>query len=209
MKGVGLGAVDVGKGFGRRATVGKAPERKGVAGRVQEAVYKTATLGGAVHLTKTRRYLYVPKTQLELYSSAGMKQLSVPAFGKLRRMTTLGSRRTDLFGTSPLAQATTRPSPLLTRPTGQVRVGSGAQDMAVGRLRGIAFPGGLNQAEKMAYAEIRANHDIDTKSHVISELMDMGIERREAIQAVEGLMKRKVVKRGKLFEGEPTLEVVR
>jgi len=203
-RGVAGGAVDVRRGFRQKGV-----QPRGTAGRVQRAAYKAATLGGQVRLTKTRKHLYVPKTQPELYSAAGMKKLSMPALGKLRQITALGARRTGLPSVSPLAQAATRPSPQLAKPMGMARVGSSAQDMAMERLRGISFPRGLSQNEKLSYAEIRANHDIDTKSHVVSELMDMGVEKREAIQAIEELMKRKVVSRGTPFKGEPTLEIVR
>jgi len=74
-------------------------------------------------------------------------------------------------------------------------------------LRGLSFPTGLTDTEKLAYAEIKANHDIDTKSHVVSELMDLGIDKMEALRSVEGLMQRRVVKRGQPFEGESTLTI--
>lgn len=192
--------------------------RSRLAGRVTKAITRTATLGGKVRLSKATKHLYVPKARPELYTTTAMRGLTTPSFGKkdsmrelitpsydkLRELTALGGKPRDLVGDSPLAQAVSRPLG-----AGTVSVGAGAQDMALERLRGITFPQGLTTNEKLAYAEIVRNNDIDTRSHIVSELMDLGVEKREAIRAVEKLVKTKVVKRGRSFEGEPTLVIVK
>ena len=115
--------------------------------------------------------------------------------------------RTTQSATSPLAKMSARTPTHLAKPMGFVKIGAQAQDVAMERLRGLSFPRGLTNTEKLAYAEIKANHDIDTKSHVVSELMDLGIDKMEALRSVEGLMQRRIVKRGQTFAGEPALEI--
>lgn len=190
-----------------------------------------STLGGAVRISKARKGYYVPKMEPSRYIPTGMKELTTPSAGhgmqtstlrrvgtpsyeKLRQATTFKPRqatavqpRMTTTSTSPIARMATGTPRHLAKPMGFVKIGSQAQDVAMERLRGLTFPTGLTNTEKLAYAEIKANHDIDTKAHVVSELMDLGIEKLEASRAIEGLLHRKIVKRGKPFDGEPTLEV--
>ncbi len=167
----------------------------------------------------------IAKGATEMYTAPGMKELhvpkpagamqtgtlrraSTPSYERMRQASTFKPRQTTTPATaSPLMRAATGASTHLAKPMGFVKVGSQAQDVAMERLRGLSFPTGLTNTEKLAYAEIKANHDIDTKSHVVSELMDLGIDKMEALRAVEGLMQRRVVKRGQTFAGEPALEI--
>ena len=86
-------------------------------------------------------------------------------------------------------------------------VKTATMEQAGARLRALAYPKGLTQNEQTAYQEIKANNDIDTKAHVVSEMMGMGIPRGEAIEAVNNLKRKGVVKEGREFDGAPTLEV--
>ena len=153
------------------------------------------------------RELHVPKPASAMQTGT-LRRASTPSYERMRQASTFKPRQTALQSTtSSLARAATGASTYLAKPMGFVKVGSQAQDVAMERLRGLSFPTGLTNTEKLAYAEIKANHDIDTKSHVVSELMDLGIDKMEALRAVEGLMQRRVVKRGQTFAGEPALEI--
>lgn len=157
-----------------------------------------------------------PGTGRELHTST-LRRAGTPSYEKLRQTTAFRSRQsqpqprttftTPAQSTSPIARMATGTPRHLAKPMGFVKIGSQAQDVAMERLRGLTFPTGLTNTEKLAYAEIKANHDIDTKSHVVSELMDLGIDKLEASRAIEGLLHRKIAKRGKPFDGEPTLEI--
>ena len=144
-----------------------------------------------------------------------LRRAGTPSYEKLRQATSFHhtaqprpSYTTTTSTMSPIARMATGSPRHLAKPMGFVKIGSQAQDVAMERLRGLTFPTGLTNTEKLAYAEIKANHDIDTKSHVVSELMDLGIDKLEASRAIEGLLHRRIVKRAKAFEGESTLEIV-
>lgn len=209
-------------------------EKTGAARRATKVIRNVATLGGAVSISKARKGYYVPKMDKSLYGTSGMRELTTPSPGRpmqagtlrragtpsyehLRQTTTFRPqqtapfqpRRTQPTTASPVAKMSARTPTHLAKPMGFIKVGSQAQDVATERLRGLTFPTGLTSSEKLAYAEIKANHDIDTKSHVVSELMDLGIDKMEALRAVEGLMQRRIVKRGQSFAGESTLEIAK
>jgi hypothetical protein len=75
-------------------------------------------------------------------------------------------------------------------------------------LKELNTPKGLNQPEQMAYAEIRANHDRDTASHVVSELRKLGVSKGEAEQALRSLLQKGHVRRVQDFQGEaPIFEI--
>lgn len=158
--------------------------------------------------------LHMPQSR-QAPQTGALRKAGTPSYEHLRQATTFKSRQAAPFQsrttqpttTSPLAKMSARTPTHLAKPMGFVKIGSQAQDVAAERLRGLTFPTGLTSSEKLAYAEIKANHDIDTKSHVVSELMDLGIDKMEALRAVEGLMQRRVVKRSQSFEGESTLEI--
>ena len=224
-------AKDTAKGFLKGDKTGKTDRMSGVAGRATKAIRGVSTLGGAVHISKARKGFYVPKMDKSLYGASGMQELTrpeprgaihtsalrragTPSYERLRQSTIPHTKQATTVQprgiqtpTSPVARMSSRTPTHLAKPMGFIKVGSQAQDIALERLRGLSFPTGLTTTEKLAYAEIKANHDIDTKSHVVSELMDLGIDKMEALRSVEGLMQRRVVKRGQSFEGESTLRI--
>lgn len=185
--------------------------------RFMGVVKGVATLGGAVRISKARKGYYVPKMEKGMYVPTSMRSLTTPkvspsihSFGSFGRMRQVASHKPSaVMPASPIAKRATSTPTHLAKPMKFVSIRTGESSMAMERLRGLTFPVGLTQTEKMAYAEIKANNDIDTKAHVVSELMELGVPKLEAHRAVEGLLHRKIVVRSKPFDGEPTLEIAR
>lgn len=75
------------------------------------------------------------------------------------------------------------------------------------QLRELSAPRGLSSSETAAYQEIRENDDIDTKSHIVSEMMDMGYSKAAASRAINSLAEKGVIKKAGRYEGESVYEI--
>lgn len=181
------------------------------------------TLGGPIKANKRTRELYLAsglsgrvKPSMKAYDISGMRALTAPGgLGAMRGVTS--------GGLSKLREATMPQTPQkgglgLQRPTmdlSQLREAGrlGASPLKVNLnfdvLRRMAVPRGWSRAEAMAFQEIVENHDQDTRSHVISELMALGVGKAEASKAISSLLRRRVIKQEGRFRGEPVLEVTR
>ncbi len=196
---------------------------------IARTVRKVATFGGPIGMRKQVAGLYLSTGMQKLNAPpTGMRSLTSPGKGSGSDLSALRNatnpfNRTLRTATTPQGSAlrgvTTLSGQRLREMTmikpvqnraivstqGTVRTSGLAQ--AEARFRALGYPKGLTQTEQVAYQEIKSNNDIDTKAHVVSELMSMGISRGEAIQAVDGLVRKGVVSKGREFDGAPTLEV--
>ena len=180
-----------------------------IASKVSGAIYKVATLGGPIVKTaEERRKLYFGKAAKGLYGISGtdweklhtpkaQKRLYAPDLGEVREVTT---PRLGLLGrTTRLENVSIKGS----------AVKSGEMNVALARLRRAVLPGGSSWIEHAALEEIKANNDRDTMRHVVSELSKLGISRQQAVEAVNSLLQKKVIRRTRDFKGEePVLELV-
>lgn len=195
----------------------KARARPGI-GKTASRILKIATLGGPPKFVRKELYLpmkkvvgtYIPTGMRRLttpgslggYKMPSLARASEPQLERLQRLTSLAAG-----GASPLSRVV-MPSRRLTAPP---RFASRAtKDVITStKMRELMLPRGLSPIERMAYVEIKGNNDIDTRSHVVSELMGMGVSKSEALRAVESLLRKRVIRQDRAFEGEPLLEVAR
>jgi hypothetical protein len=199
---------------GMRHLVAPAPRPKPTLDRLREATYPS---GGMRELTGTggmrrttqpvesMRELTMPSRGRMAYGGTrGFADLLVPRTQKLQRLTMMTG-----MGQTPIARASTLGGIThLAKPMGYKARVQQTNDTVYRRMRALTIPNtGMNQTEQMAYAEIRANHDKDTREHVIGELAKLGLTRQEASQAIDSLMRQGLIKRGGSFRGEPVLEV--
>jgi len=94
-------------------------------------------------------------------------------------------------------------------PTGRVSSLTKPPDLTHLRRLSTYVPAGLTGSEAAAWKEIRANNDVDTRSHVVEELGKLGIPPEEASRAIQRLLGRRLVKEDRTFQGEPILQVAR
>ncbi len=191
-----------------------------------QAMQKVLTLGGVPMSQSERRELYFGKAKRSLYgptapkepfsknmgaaeylkpsTSEEVKSLHRPSFSKLKEA-----------GPKPAkpSQAQSEYARQLVQPGGEglrhsLSFAGSPQGLNYGFLREFNTPKGLSQGEQYAYSEIRANHDRDTARHVVSELGQMGVPRRDAEQALRGLLQKGHVRRVQDSQGEePIFEI--
>jgi len=195
----------------------------------KELYVPTASKG--TYIPRSMRSLTSPTGARELYDVSGLKGLNVPVdmrkattpVGGMRTLTTppRSARRTSMSMTAGAQvegavdtsfrklralsdpKTTLQSSPLqavATRSTPQ----RGLEMKA--KPEGLFSPMSLTAIEEAAYQEIKENHDIDTKAHVVSELEKLGIPREEGEYAVSRLLQRGLVK-ATTYQGQPILEV--
>lgn len=192
---------------------------------VSGALFKVATLGGPPKgAGKAMRELYVPTGMRKLTAPEGyrgMRQLTtlggpkeiaagramMPQYGGMRQLTTPSGLSTTRIGA--MARETLPGGTLPARQTTRLTASPMVSETAMARLRSLAIPRNLSQSEQLAYAEIKSNRDADTRKHVISELAKLGVSGTEAGKAVDSLLRKGVVRKDRMLEGEPILEVVR
>jgi len=166
--------------------------------KLREATYPSGgmrglTSGGglrqATQPSMGMRELTMPPRARGAYGgSRSFADLLTPRTQRLQNLTMLGG-----IGSTPIARAKTQQT----------------NDMVYRRMRALTMPDmvKLGQTEQVAYAEIKGNHDKDTREHVIEELAKLGISRMEASRAIDSLLRQGLVKKGASFRGEPVLEV--
>lgn len=153
-------------------------------GKVGEKIVK------AMVPKKVPKGWYVPKAQPKLYSTAPMPV----ELGALRKGMSLEAlKKAGMFGGQ------------ISSPQGDI---SGLR-MGFGMSREVVLIPGLTKAESHAFQEIRQNGDVDSTAHVVSELMELGISKSEAIKAISGLLAKRLVEKvqDKNFPGEPVLQI--
>jgi len=184
---------------------------KGV-GEVAGVGYKLGTLGGPIKGAKAMvtpkamyKGLYVPPTPrpesfMEMRGLAepgtAMRSLTAPEYAPLRETTIprIGGLR------QPPSIRTMGATPL---------TGMATSDPTFERLRKLTIPRGLTRVEKEAWSEVVRNGDVDTPSHIIGELSQLGISRRDAEKAIRGLLKKGVVRKAEMVGKERVLEIAR
>jgi hypothetical protein len=82
---------------------------------------------------------------------------------------------------------------------------AGFDPETLNRFKQLTTPTGLTPIQKLVLREVQDNADIDTRSHVVSELMKEGIPQRDAELAIESLIKKGVISFDKQYQGEPVL----
>lgn len=160
---------------------------------------RAATLGGvpAVQRPGGIREMYFGRAKQSLYVPKVPGKEPLGDLSKLREVTQLGAPtvRTDVEYARGLVAPPGRPS---------------RQPLQYTFLRELLMPKGLSRIEQYAFAEIRANHDVDTARHIVQELAKLGVPRRESESAIKGLLQRGYVRRTSESAGEePTLEIVK
>lgn len=75
-------------------------------------------------------------------------------------------------------------------------------------LRQIQTPRGLSHLEQTIFAEVKANGDRDTRSHLVQTLKPLGFSKKEVEDGLKTLMNKKLIGKTGGFEGaEPEYEV--
>jgi len=167
------------------------------------------------HDLRGMRDLSVPQRSDATASVTSMRRLTAPpvtrsmtafpevkkSYGGLRELTGPGS-----MGSMPLQQVVRK------IPEGGTRFmednsAVGFSPQVLTKFRAMSAPSGMSPLQKLVYSEVQENSDIDTRSHVVSELIRLGIPQEEAEQAVNDLIRRGVIKFDKSYQGEPVLGV--
>jgi len=168
--------------------------------RVGRWAKRAALLGGvpAVERKGGIRDMYFGRAKPSLYVPPAPKEV-IPkeTVKKLREVTTLGA---------PRAGVDTSYARRLVQPGGKEL----RQPLHFGFLRELLMPKGLSPVEQYAFAEIRENNDRDTVRHVVSQLAQLGISRKQAENAVRSLLQKGYVRKVRDFKDkEPILEIAR
>ncbi len=189
------------RGGSRLERFAKTTETLGRAGKgiskISGLGYKIATLGGPVKKpSREGIYGFTRSPLLDVTKPTaiiGMRALTTP-HGRIPFTSSLALKESvmpsGLRGT--LIGRAVMPTGIKSFPLR--RIGTDPQHLQM--LRRLAVPKGLTKVETEAYMEIRRNGDVDTPSHVVSELTKLGIPRQEAIDAIKGLLRKQVVKAG-------------
>lgn len=166
--------------------------RRKLVGEVGERIKKTLLPG------KGKTDIYFPGRALRKATMPGGPVLGVPSV----RTTPAAQLLAPQYGAL-MKEGTFHGG--MPHPTGDI---SGLR-MKFGMAKEMAAIPGLTQAENLAYQEIHANGDIDSPTHVASELVQLGISKAEAIKAISGLLAKRLVEtvKDKNFPGEPILQI--
>lgn len=163
---------------------------------------RAATLGGVpavqrkggirdLYFGRARRSLYVPATpQVEEGGTAG--EALRPHLEMLRRAGAPATGQETLIAQTVMPGA----SPIAVGPN-------------YGFLREKLMLKGVSPLEKVVFAEIEGNHDVDTMDHIQDEVQRLGYGRKEIGQAVRSLEKQGFVEKQKLLPSGQTEYVIR
>jgi len=190
---------------------GKYQAIKGEVTKTAGQLSKLGTLGGVpatqraggirdLYFGRAGKGLYVPETPKASLvgprTSISAAEALRPDLRQLKEATRLGApqvRGTDVAYARRLVEGPGRDTSL-----------------QYGFLKGLAVPKGLSQIEHAAFAEIRANGDVDNMGHIKSELAQLGFPRREVEEAVRMLEEKGLVVKAQEVRGEPAVyEVAR
>lgn len=128
----------------------------------------------------------------------GISRAMAPSLGREeRRLLYFGRPAPELYGMAP------RRAPAEMIPAGR------AMMPAFGAIRELTTPRGLGPAEQAVWAEVEANGDHDTLSHIISQLRDIGLSGKEVADALKSLLRKGLAEPAGTWEGEREYGLVR